>query len=247
MCIRDRLSTAHWLKNTIESRIKESVNSVKRIRDIDSCVMALESSEYVDRVDVEKVEMSTGRAALRLEATEDAFFKVLSERAGISILDKSDLLGLLGDLVVAKRTYDKFELALRELEETGYGVVEPVLDDMEFEEPEMIRHGKNYGVRLSAKGPVIHLIRTEVDAEVSPMIGSEEQGHELVTYLMEKFEDDPRKIWATDLFGKALQDIVVESVSGKVDRMPENVKAKMQETMTRILNEGSGGLICIIL
>ena len=117
---------------------------------------------------------------------------------------------------------------------------------MEFEEPEIIRQGRNYGVRLSAKGPVIHLIRTDVDAEVSPMIGSEEQGHELVAYLMEKFEDDPKKIWGTDLFGKALQDIVVESVSGKVDRMPENVKAKMQETMARILNEGSGGLICII-
>jgi stage IV sporulation protein A len=111
----------------------------------------------------------------------------------------------------------------------------------------MVKQGRNYGVRLAARGPVIHLIKSEVEAEVSPLIGSEEQGLELVTYLMEKFEDDPKKIWATDLFGKALQDIVVESVSGKVDRMPENVKAKMQETITRILNEGSGGLICIIL
>lgn len=241
------LSSAHWLKSAIESSIKEAVSSVKRVRDIDACVMALESADNVDRVDVERVEMSTGRAALRLEATEESFFRVLSERVGSGIADKSDLIGLLSDLVVARKTYDKFELALRELEETGYGVVEPTLDDMEFEEPEIIRQGRNYGVRLSAKGPVIHLIRTDVDAEVSPMIGSEEQGHELVAYLMEKFEDDPKKIWGTDLFGKALQDIVVESVSGKVDRMPENVKAKMQETMARILNEGSGGLICIIL
>jgi stage IV sporulation protein A len=241
------LSSAHWLKSTIQANINEAVASVKRIRDIDSCVMALGVSEYVDRVDVEQVKMSTGTATLRLEATDEAFFRVVSERVGQNVFDKGDLLGILGELVVAKKTHDRFALALRELEETGYGIVEPTLEDMQFEEPEMVRQGRNYGVRLSARGPVIHLIKSEVEAEVSPLIGSEEQGLELVTYLMEKFEDDPKKIWATDLFGKSLQEIVIENVSGKVDRMPENVKAKMQETITRILNEGSGGLICIIL
>ena len=241
------LSSTHWLRSTVEANIKETVNLVKRVRDIDSCVMALGISDYVERIKVEGVKMSSGVASLSLEVTEEAFFKVLSEKAGTNMFDKADLIGLLSELFVAKKTYDKYALALRELEETGYGIVEPVLDEMQFEEPEMIRQGKNYGVRLSARGPVIHLIRTEVDAEVRPMIGTEEQGLELVTYLMEKFEDDPGKIWSTDLFGKALQDIVVESVSGKVDRLPENVKAKMQETMARILNEGSGGLICIIL
>lgn len=241
------LSSTHWLKSTIQANINAAVDSVKRIRDIDSCVMSLSVSDYVDRVEVEQVKMSTGTATLRLEATDEAFFKVLSERVGQNVMDKADLLGLLNELVVAKKTHDKFALALRELEETGYGIVEPTLEDMQFEEPEMVRQGRNYGVRLSARGPVIHLIKSEVEAEVSPLIGSEEQGLELVNYLMEKFEDDPRKIWATDLFGKSLQDIVIESVSGKIDRMPENVKAKMQETITRILNEGSGGLICIIL
>ncbi len=241
------LSSTHWLKSAIDASINEAVNAVKRVRDIDSCVLSLGASEYVERVYVEQVTMSTGTANLRLEAAEEFFFKVLSERAGSNVFDKADLMGLVSDLAVAKRTHDKFALALREVEETGYGIVEPNLAEMQFEEPEMVKQGRNYGVRLSAKGPVIHLIKTNVEAEVSPMIGSEEQGLELVSYLMEKFEDDPKKIWATDLFGKALQDIVVEGVSGKVDRMPENVKGKMQETVTRILNEGSGGLICIIL
>ncbi len=241
------LSAAHWLKNVIETNINEAVNVVKRIRDIDSCVMSLGVSDYVNRVDVEQVDMSTGIAKVRLETTDEAFYKVLSERVGVKVFDNADLLGLIGDLATAKKMYDKFALALRELEETGYGIVEPSLNDMRFEEPEMVKQGRNYGVRLSATGTAIHLIKTEIEAQVSPMIGSEEQGLELVAYLMEKFEDDPKKIWATDLFGKALQDIVVDNVSGKIDRMPQNVKSKMQETVTRILNEGSGGLICIIL
>lgn len=241
------LSSSHWLKSSLEANIKEAVNSVKRVRDIDACVMKLGAAEYVAKVDVEKVNMSDGTASLSLETTEDAFLKVAGEKAGTTLVDKGDLLNLLSNLVVAKRTYDKFELALRELEETGYGIVEPTLDDMQFEEPEMVRQGKNYGVRLRAKGPAIHLIKTEVETEVSPIIGSEEQGQELVSYLMEKFEDDPKKIWSTDLFGKSLHDIVLEGVSGKLERMPENARAKMQETLSRVVNEGSGGLICIIL
>lgn len=182
-----------------------------------------------------------------LETTEEAFLEVMGERTGLMLTDKSDVLNLVGDLVSAKRTLEKFELALRELDETGYGIVEPTLDDMAFEEPEMVRQGRSYGVRLRAKGPAIHMIKTEVETQVNPVIGTEEQGEELVSYLMEKFEDDPKKIWATDLFGKSLRDIVLEGVTGKIARMPENARAKMQETLGRVVNEGSGGLICIIL
>jgi stage IV sporulation protein A len=241
------LSQSHWLKKSFEEKIKEAVNSVKRVRDIDSCVLSLGAYDNVARVDVEKVVMSEGTAVLSLDATEQSFMSVLQERTGEQITDKSDILNLLTGYVYARNTYNKFQAALRELEETGYGVVEPTLDDMSFEEPELMKQGKNYGVRLRARGPAIHLIKTDVETHVSPIIGSEEQGRELVEYLMEKFEDDPKKIWATDLFGKALQDIVVEGVSGKLERMPENARNKMQETLTRMVNEGSGGLICIIL
>lgn len=241
------LSGSHWLRGELDSDIKDAVNAVKRIRDIDACVMRLQASEHVSTVKVDKVDMATGAATVNLEVGETAFLQVMSEKAGMTVGDKADLLSLVGDLTVAKKTYDKFSLALRELDETGYGIVEPRLDDMIFEEPEMIKQGRNYGVRLRAKGPAIHMIKTEVETSVSPVIGTEEQGEELVSYLMEKFEDDPKKIWATDLFGKSLRDLVLEGVTSKIARMPENARNKMQETLGRVVNEGSGGLICIIL
>lgn len=241
------LGVSHWLRNDLDQSIKDAVHSVKRVRDIDGCVMRLGAADHVAKVNVGKVDMATGTAVMDLETTEEAFFEVLGERTGIVLQDKSDILNLMGELVSAKKTYDKFQLALKELEETGYGIVEPTLDDMSFEEPEMVKQGRSYGVRLRATGPAIHLIKTEVETQVSPVIGSEEQGEELVSYLMEKFEDDPKKIWATDLFGKSLKDIVLEGITGKIARMPENARAKMQETLGRVVNEGSGGLICIIL
>ncbi|MGE5580313.1 MAG: stage IV sporulation protein A [Bacillota bacterium] len=241
------LSGSHWLRGELDADIKDAVNSVKRIRDIDSCVMRLQAGEHVASVKVDRVDMATGSATLDLEVSDHAFLQVTSEKAGMTVNDKADLLTLVGDLTVAKKTYDKFSLALRELDETGYGIVEPLLDDMVFEEPEMVRQGRNYGVRLRARGPAIHMIKTEVETSVNPVIGTEEQGEELVSYLMEKFEDDPRKIWATDLFGKSLKDLVLDGVTSKIARMPENARNKMQETLGRVVNEGSGGLICIIL
>ncbi len=241
------LSTSHWLRSEIDEDIRDAVAAVKRVRDIDACVMMLQGSEHVAKVKVDRVDMATGTATLDLDVTEEAFLKVMSEKAGSTVTDKADILNLVGDLVVAKKTYDRMQLALRELEETGYGVVEPTLADMTFEEPEMVKQGRNYGVRLRARGPAIHLIKTEIETSVSPVIGTEEQGEELVSYLMEKFEDDPKKIWATDLFGKSLKDLVLDGVTTKIARMPENARHKMQETLGRVVNEGSGGLICIIL
>ncbi len=241
------LGMAHWLRSDLDGSINDAVGAVKRVRDIDTCVLRLGVADHVSKVHVDKVDMATGTASLDLETTEASFFDVLSEKTGIIMSDKADILNIMGDLVNAKKTYDRFQLALRELEETGYGIVEPSLDDMAFEEPEMVRQGRNYGVRLRATGPAIHLIKTDVETHVNPVIGTEEQGEELVSYLMEKFEDDPKKIWATDLFGKSLRDIVLEGVTGKISRMPENARSKMQETLGRVVNEGSGGLICIIL
>ncbi len=241
------LGLSHWLRNDLDQSIKDAVDAVKRVRDIDGCVMRLGAADHIAKVNVGKVDMAVGVASMDLETTEEVFLEVLGEKTGMVLTDKSDIMTLMGDLVNAKRTYDKFQLALRELDETGYGIVEPTLDDMSFEEPEMVKQGRSYGVRLRATGPAIHLIKTDVETHVNPVIGTEEQGEELVSYLMEKFEDDPKKIWATDLFGKSLKDIVLEGITGKITRMPENARAKMQETLGRVVNEGSGGLICIIL
>lgn len=241
------LSSTHWLRSEIDEDIRDAVAAVKRVRDIDACVMMLQGSDHVAKVTVDKVDMATGAATLDLDVSEESFLRVMSEKTGTTVSDKADILNLVGDLVVAKKTYDRMQLALQELEETGYGIVEPTLADMSFEEPEMVKQGRNYGVRLRARGPAIHMIKTEIETTVSPVIGTEEQGEELVSYLMEKFEDDPKKIWATDLFGKSLRDLVLDGVTTKIARMPENARHKMQETLGRVVNEGSGGLICIIL
>lgn len=241
------LETHHWLRSGAEDKIRQAVESVKRVRDIDRCVEDLRSWEHAAGVTIEKVDMGQGNAFIKMEATDESFLRVLSERAGMDIADKADLITMLQDYAETRKTFDKMSLALKEAEETGYGVVEPLISDMIFDEPEVIKQGRNYGVRLRARAPAIHIIKTEVETSVSPLIGSEEQGEELVNYLMEKFEDNPGKIWSTDIFGKPLHEIVKEGISAKIERMPENAKQKIQEALSKVVNEGSGGLICIII
>jgi stage IV sporulation protein A len=151
------------------------------------------------------------------------------------------------DLTEAKRQYDKVASALREVRETGYGMVPPSLDEMTCEEPELIRRGSQFGVKLRASAPSLHLIRADIETEITPIMGSEKQCEELVQYIMDQFEEDPARLWQSNIFGKSLNDLVREGIQNKLFRMPENAQQKLQETLERIINEGSGGLICIII
>jgi len=157
------------------------------------------------------------------------------------------LLRLVRDLAVAKREYDKVAVALQEVRETGYGVVTPRLDEMNLEEPELIRQGSRFGVRLKASAPSLHIIRADITTEITPIIGTEKQCEELVRYMLNEFEEDPKRIWQSEIFGKSLHDLVREGIQNKLHRMPENAQVKLQETLQRIVNEGGGGLICIII
>ncbi len=151
------------------------------------------------------------------------------------------------DLSVAKKEYDKVSSALVEVQESGYGVVTPRLEEMLLEEPELIRQGSRFGVRLKAKAPSLHIIRADITTEITPIIGTEKQCEELVRYILDEFEEDPAKIWESNIFGKSLHDLVREGIQNKLHRMPENAQLKLQDTLQRIVNEGSGGLICIIV
>lgn len=151
------------------------------------------------------------------------------------------------EYVVAKAEWDKVEEAVHEVRATGYGMVAPSLTELNLAEPEPIRRGAQFGVKLKATAPSIHMIRADIETEITPIIGTERQADELVQYLMEQFEDDPVKLWETNLFGKSLHDLVRESIQSKLFKMPENAQEKLQETLQRIINEGSGGLICIII
>ena len=191
--------------------------------------------------------LGTGLACATLDLPRGLFYETISQQSGFTIRDDGDLMGLLTELSRIKREYDKVSTALREVRETGYGIVVPGPDELTLEEPEIVRHGGRYGVRLKASAPSIHMIRADIETEVSPIVGNEKQSEEMINYLLQEFEGDTRAIWQSNIFGKSFHELVSEDLHTKLMRMPEDARSKLQETLQRIINEGSGGLICIIL
>lgn len=242
----DELESEHWLHGKFTTLVENVVQNIHRLRDIDSAIDELSGSDIVEDVILHDMDLGSGIAVIELTTQASLFYQVLEELSGFSISGEHQLLKLMQDLSVAKREYDKFASALDEVRQNGYGIVQPQLDEMVLEEPEIIRTGNRFGVKLKASAPAIHLIRTDVQAEISPIIGTERQSEELIQYLMREFEGEPEKIWRTNLFGKSLNSLVREGIQNKVTSMPENAQHKMQETLQKIVNEGSGGLICII-
>lgn len=171
----------------------------------------------------------------------------MGDECGCEIKGDFHLISLMRELMQAKREYDRVSDALAAAENTGYGVVLPTMDEMVLQEPEMVKQGSKFGVKLRASAPSLHIIRVDINTEVSPIVGSEKQSEEMVRYLLAEFEGDKTKIWDTNLFGKNLHELVKEGLSGKLTRMPVEAQQKMQMTLQRIINEGSGGLICILL
>lgn len=191
--------------------------------------------------------MELGKVNLKFELKEELFYQILSEITGVSVENEGDLFGIISNLVDAKKKYDKVANALEEVNSKGYGIVTPSIDDLVLDEPELIKQGSRFGVKLKATAPSIHMIKTNVTTEISPIVGSEKQSEELVNYLLSGFESDPKKIWESNIFGRSLHELVNEGLQTKLSKMPEDAQLKLQETLERIVNEGSGGLICIIL
>ncbi|MEW6031388.1 MAG: stage IV sporulation protein A [Bacillota bacterium] len=243
----EELEAGHWLRAEFEKGVAETVQNIRRLRDVEKAVEALGRYDFVAKATLEAMEMGTGVATVDLEAAEELYWKTIEEITGFPVEGKHDLIRQMKDLVQAKAEYDVIGEALEDVRTVGYGLVPPRFSEMTFEDPELIRQGGRYGVRLRASAPSLHFIRADVETEVTPIIGTERQCEELVKYLLEKFEDDPRKIWESDIFGKSLHDLVREGIENKLYRMPENAQVKIQETLTRIINEGSGGLICILI
>jgi stage IV sporulation protein A len=242
----EELESKHWLRTKFEDAINDVVQYVRRLRDIDRAIDDLNSYEFVEEVILQDMDLGTGLAVIEMTARGDLFYQILEEITGMNLEGEHTLLRLMRQLVVAKREYDKVAEGLEQVRATGYGIVSPGIDEMILAEPEVIRQGSRFGVRLKAIAPSIHLIRTDVNAEISPIIGTEKQSEEFINYMMSEFEGDPQKIWRSQIFGKSLNDLVRESIAGKLHAMPENAQQKIQETLTKIVNEGNGGLICII-
>ncbi len=243
----EELDQNYWLRTEFEQTIQDAVSTVSRLRDIDQAVEKIRENEYVATALLREMNLGTGVADIEVRVEEGLFYRVLEEVSGLSVAGDQDILRLMRDLAKARNEMEKIAPALEEVRELGYGVVAPSLDEMILEEPELIRQGNRFGVKLKASAPSLHIIRADITTEITPIIGTEKQCEELVRYLLEEFEDDPQKIWQRDIFGKSLHELVREGIQNKLHRMPENAQAKLQETVQRIVNEGSGGLICIII
>ena len=243
----DGLSTSHPLKKQLLDEIKKAFSDVLVLKDISTCTSSISSTDIISKTNLENIQLGTGNVNIKIELKEELFYKILSEITGVQIDNEGDLFSIISTLSSTKQKYDKIAYALEEVNAKGYGIVTPSIDELVLEEPEMVKQGSRFGVKLKATAPSIHMIKTNVTTEVSPIVGSEKQSEELVNYLLSGFENDPKQIWESNIFGKSLHELVNEGLQAKLSKMPEDAQIKLQETLERIVNEGSGGLICIIL
>ena len=191
--------------------------------------------------------MGTGEVSLEMKPSDGLFFKVVKEETGLEIDGEQRLFSVLKELSAIRAEYSKIANALSEVRTKGYGVVTPSIDELTLEPPEIIRQGSRFGIKLRGSAPSIHMIRADIETEIAPLVGSEKQSEELVNYLLKEFEGAPEKLWESNIFGKSLHELISEGLQNKLFRMPEDAQLKLQETLQKIINEGSGGLICIIL
>ncbi|MBD7914128.1 stage IV sporulation protein A [Clostridium sp. Sa3CUN1] len=243
----ERLEPDNWLKKDFFNVVKEMCENINRIRDIKSVVNTLKDEESLAPIEMNSVSLGEGKANIKLKPKDGIFYNILSEICDLDVKSESDLLSLVKDLNFAKKEYDKVKDALIDVRETGYGLVPPQLSEMKFEEPEIVKQGNRFGVKLKASAPSLHFIKANIKTEISPIMGSERESEELVNSLMEQFEEDPASLWQSNMFGKPLEVLIKDGLQNKLYKMPEDVQVKIQKTLQKIINEGSGGLICIIL
>lgn len=243
----DGLDDEHPLKQELYTNIKEAFKNTNAVKNINVGIEKINSTEIVKQTTIKEINLGNGSVSLEITLQEELFYQVLTEITGVDVQNEADLFSTISNLASVKKEYDKVAVALEEVKQKGYGIVTPTMEELILDEPEMVKQGSRFGVRLRAKAPSIHMIRADIETEVSPIVGSEKQSEELVNYLLSEFENDPIKIWESNIFGKNLHELVNEGLQNKLSRMPEDAQEKLQETLERIINEGSGGLICIIL
>lgn len=241
------LSKEHWLKQAVFGCIKEAAAEIRGISDIKTAAEKMAQCEHIESASLASLDLGTGTGVINVALKSDLFFKVLGEATGLEMADEGELMACMIELAAAKKRFERVRAALDEVEATGYGIVLPTMEELSLEEPEIIKQGGKYGVRLKASAPSIHMMSANITTEINPIVGSEKQSEELVSYLLNDFEENPTKIWESNIFGKSLHDLVNEGLHNKLYRMPADARMKLQETIQRIINDGCGGLICIIL
>ncbi len=241
------LEKGHWLKSSVISAIKDAFQNINKIREIESTTKSLINCENIKNARNEKIDLSNGTSKISVNLGDNLFYKVMSEKTGLDIKDEGELLEYMLELSHIKKKYEKISSAYNDVMDTGYGIVLPTKDELTLEEPKIIKQNGKYGIRLRATAPSIHMLKTLISTEVTPIVGSEKQSEELVNYLLKEFESSPGKIWESNILGKSLHELVNEGLHNKLYRMPMDAREKLKETIEKIINEGCNGLICIIL
>ena len=241
------LEKNHWLRAGIFGKISSDAGELKKVRDIGGFASSLTENEYIRTSAVENMNLATGSAKISATLHPNLFFKIIEEETGISVENEQELMKKMKELSSAQSGYQRIQNALDEVEATGYGIVLPDVDDLTLEEPEIMKQGGRYGVRLRASAPSLHIMKADIQTEVAPIVGSESQSEELIKYLLKEFEENPAMIWESNIFGTSLHQLVNEGLHNKLYRMPGDARLKLRETLERVINEGCSGLICIIL
>ena len=241
------LDNGHKIKTSLLNDIRDCAEKITKAGDIKDAFSSLSDNEFVKNASINEIDLGTGCATVSVAMKDGLYYDVISELTGFSISGEEELISLLKSLAAMKERYDRVESALDEAEEKGYGIVMPDVRELHLADPEIVKQAGGYGVRLRASAQSIHMIRANIETEINPIVGTEQQSEDLVKYMLKEFEEDPGRIWSSNMFGKSLYELVNEGLHSKLEHMPEASRTKLSETLERIINEGSGGLICIIL
>lgn len=241
------LKKDHKLKTGVIEAIKAACAEITDVSKVKNAGEKITECEYVKRTETPELDLGTGSGIIDIALNDELFYQILGEETGLDIQSEADLMPCMLMLADIKKKYERVKNAIDEVEATGYGIVLPQMEELKLEEPEIIKQGGKYGVRLKASAPSIHMMSADITTEINPIVGSEKQSEELISFLLNDFEENPTKIWESNIFGKSLHDLVNEGLHNKLNRMPRDARMKLRETIGRIINDGCGGLICIIL
>lgn len=242
----EMLPPDHWLKEDLISSVRTLFQNISRVKDANADNFNTDS-EYVKRFKVDKVDMQDGSVAVNVEFDDEYYYKILSDLIGVPISGEYQLISTIKELAAKKAEFEMVSQAVKQVKSKGYGIVSPLKDEISLEEPEVMKHGSKYGVKIKANAPSIHMIRAEIMTEIAPIVGTEEQAKDLITYINENAKENQEGIWETNIFGKSIRQLVDDGINSKVNKLTDDSQLKLQETMQKIINDSNGGLICIII
>ena len=240
------LENSHWLLSNVLDSVRASFD-ISKMCEVKSMLEGIKNCEFIKSINVENINLGSGKSRAELLFDQSLFYKILSEKTELQIDSESELLTQLIEMTEIKKKFQKLQQAYEDVQETGYGIVMPEVEELTLEEPQILKQNGKYGIRLKATAPSIHMMKTQIFTEITPIVGSEQQSEELVLYLLKEFEENPVKIWESNIFGKSLHSLVNEGMHNKLYRMPNDAREKVRETRERIINDGCNGLLCIIL